>query len=234
MADPAGSSAYTDVNTLLETHARRQPAKICVESPDQDARITFGELETLTRRLANFLTGAGVKPGDRVSILSENSIEALVVFWGALRAGVIVNPVNVEIRAQHVTHILGAVAPKLVFWSGELPVAPEVGWIRLDESHARLAGASDAPVQARPARADWSLIDYTSGTTDTPKGAIWTHEAYYAMCESPIDRLALGEADTILDYRHFSWSSPQILSVGPSLLTGATLVLARRFSQARF
>jgi acyl-coenzyme A synthetase/AMP-(fatty) acid ligase len=39
---------------------------------------------------------------------------------------------------------------------------------------------------------------------------------------------------TILDYRHFSWSSPQILSVGPSLLTGATLVLAKKFSQARF
>ena len=46
------------------------------------------------------------------------------------------------------------------------------------------------------------------------------------MCESPIDRLELGEADTILDYRHFSWSSPQILSIGPAMLTGATLVLA--------
>jgi acyl-coenzyme A synthetase/AMP-(fatty) acid ligase len=78
------------------------------------------------------------------------------------------------------------------------------------------------------------LINYTSGTTDAPKGAIWTHEAYYAMCESPVDRLEISQADTILDYRHFSWSSPQILSVGPTMLTGATLVLARKFSQARF
>src|SRR5262249_34973695 len=75
---------------------------------------------------------------------------------------------------------------------------------------------------------------YTSGTTDAPKGAIWTHEAYYAMCESPVDRLELGESDTILDYRHFSWSSPQILSVGPTMQTGATLGLARKFSHARF
>ena len=89
-------------------------------------------------------------------------------------------------------------------------------------------------MDARPARRDWSLIDYTSGTTDTPKGVIWTQEAYYAMCESTIDRLEITPADTILDYRHFSWSSPQILSIGPSLLTGATLVLARKFSQARF
>jgi long-chain acyl-CoA synthetase len=245
MADPAGSSAYTDVNTLLEEHARRRPAKVFVESPDQDARITFGEFEALTRRFANFLTAEGVGPGDRISILSDNAIEALVVFWGALRGGVIVNPINVEIREQHVSHILGAVAPSRVFWSRELPAAAGDGsWIPLgswtsprpsaEELFARLARASDAPIARRPARTDWSLIDYTSGTTDTPKGAIWTHEAYYAMCESPIDRLGITEADTILDYRHFSWSSPQILSIGPAMLTGATLVLARKFSQARF
>jgi long-chain acyl-CoA synthetase len=234
MSDPAGSNAYTDCNTLLEDHARRRAAQVFVESPDQHLRISFGEFEALTRRFANVLAAEGVGRGDRLSILSENSIEALVAFWGALRAGVIVNPVNVEIRAQHVTHILEAVAPKLVFWSGELPVHPDPRWIRLDELRGRLAGASDAPVAARPARTDWSLIDYTSGTTDLPKGAIWTHEAYYAMCESTIDRLGITEADTILDYRHFSWSSPQILSIGPTVLTGATLVLARKFSQARF
>ena len=245
-----GSSAYTDVNTLLEEHARRRPDKVFVESPDQGARITFGELEALTRRLANFLERQGIRPGERISLLSDNGIEALIVFWGALRAGVIVNPINVEIREAHVGQILHDVAPRAVFWSRELPADPRrlatgaVPWIPFggwnapsppaDDLFARLQAAPAGPVAARPARTDWSLINYTSGTTDAPKGAIWTHEAYYAMCESPIDRLELGEADTILDYRHFSWSSPQILSIGPALVTGATLVLARRFSQARF
>jgi len=103
-----------------------------------------------------------------------------------------------------------------------------------DDLFARVRVASDTPVTTRPARGDWSCINYTSGTTDTPKGAIWTHEAYYAMSESPVDRLEITDADTILDYRHFSWSSPQILSIGPTLQTGATLVLARKFSPARF
>jgi len=49
-----------------------------------------------------------------------------------------------------------------------------------------------------------------------------------------VDRLEITDADTILDYRHFSWSSPQILSIGPTMLTGATLILARKFSPARF
>jgi len=232
----AGSHAFTDPNTRLLQHARERPGKVFIESPDQGTRVTFGEFEALTRRFANFLAGEGVRHGDRISILADNGIEALVVFWGALRAGVIVNPINVEIREKHVSHILDAVAPKLVFWGGR-PTRKAEGigrWIPLDELFARLAKATEAPVASPPGRTDWALIDYTSGTTDTPKGAIWTHEAYYAMCESPVDRLELTADDTILDYRHFSWSSPQILSIGPSLLTGAGLVLARKFSQARF
>jgi long-chain acyl-CoA synthetase len=246
----SGAGAYTDVNTLLEEHARRRPDKVFIESPDQGSRITFGDFERLTRRFANFLAGEGIGRGDRISLLADNGIEPLIVFWGGLRAGVIVNPINVEIREKHVSQILHDVAPKAVFWSRELAsdlralgagVAP---WFVFgawdapappaDDLFRHLRGASNAAVAVRPARADWSLINYTSGTTDAPKGAIWTHEAYYAMCESPVDRLKLGESDTILDYRHFSWSSPQILSVGPTMQTGAMLVLARKFSQARF
>jgi acyl-coenzyme A synthetase/AMP-(fatty) acid ligase len=235
---------------LLEEHARRRPAKIFVESPDQGARLTFGAFETLTRRFANFLALQGVGPGDRISVLSDNGIEPLVVFWGALRCGVIVNPINVEIREKHVSQILHDVAPARVFWSRDLLGDPRAlatagaAWISFgawhapdppaDDLFARLRTVPEAPLTKRPARSDWSCLNYTSGTTDAPKGAIWTHEAYYAMSESTVDRLELGEADTILDYRHFSWSSPQILSIGPAMLTGATLVLARKFAQTRF
>src|SRR5262249_10415529 len=100
--------------------------------------------------------------------------------------------------------------------------------------YGRLVMASGAVVGPPPARRVGPLTTHPPGPPDAPRGAFWPHEAYYAMCESPVDRLELGEGDTILDYRHFSWSSPQILSVGPSLLTGATLVLAKKFSQARF
>ena len=249
MVDSPGSNAYTDVNTLLEEHARRRGAKIFVESPDQGARITFGEFEALSRRFANFLGAEGVRPGDRVSVLAENSIEALIVFWGTLRAGVIVNPINVEIREKHVGQILDDVAPRLVFFGRELAGDVRATWadkvasipfgtrdadLPADDLFVRLRAASAAPVATRPGRRDWSCISYTSGTTDTPKGAIWTHEAYYAMSESSVDRLQITEADIVLDYRHFSWSSPSILSIGPTMQTGATLVLARRFSQTRF
>jgi len=68
---------FTDVDTLLGEHARRRPGKVFIESPDQGARITFGEFEALTRRFANFLASEGVRRGDRISVLSDNAIEAL-------------------------------------------------------------------------------------------------------------------------------------------------------------
>jgi acyl-coenzyme A synthetase/AMP-(fatty) acid ligase len=249
MTDGAGSTAYTDPNSQLEAHARLRPDKVFIESPDQDSRITFGEFEALTRRFVNFLTASGVQPGDRVSVLGENSIEALVILWGTLRAGVIANPINAEIREKDIGQILHDVAPRLVFRSRELAGLRqlEVGdksWIPFgslaapdppaDDLFTALRTASEAPVPTRPARGDWCYISYTSGTTDTPKGVILTHEAYYAMSESSVDRLEITAADTMLDYRHFSWSSPLILSIGPTMQTGATLVLARKFSQTRF
>jgi len=215
-----GSNAYTDVNTLLEEHARRRANKIFIESPDQGSRITFGEFEALTRRFANFLAAEGVTLGDRVSVLSENTIEALVIFWGALRAGVIVNPINVEIREKQVGHILHEVAPRLVFCHRDLPSDPRAlvpagttlipfgawnpGSPGADDLFARVRAASESPVTARPKRGDWSCINYTSGTTDMPKGAIWTHEAYYAMSESPVDRLEITDAATSAGPRHRS------------------------------
>ena len=225
------SDVFVDVDTLLEEHARRRPDKIFIHSPDQGSSISFGAFETVTRRFANFLAAEGIGRGERISLLADNGLEALIVFWGGLRAGVIVNPVNVEIREKHVSQILREVAPRAVFWSRELASDPRSlgasdapsfafgAWnVPAPAGHdlfARLRRTSPEPVATRPGRSDWSLINYTSGTTDAPKGAIWTHEAYYAMCESPVDRLEIGETDTILDYRHFSWSSPQILSIGP-------------------
>ncbi len=242
--------AFTDFNTLLGERGRSVPDRVAIESPDQGRRLTFGELDRLTNRVAHFLRRRGVKPGDRVSLLTENSLEALILFWGILRAGVVLNPINVEIREKNVQQILEQVRPKLVLWSRELPTDPrrlgqaEAPWIAFgaldagtppaDDLWPQMAGCPETPVPETPARRDLCFVNYTSGTTDTPKGVVLTHEGYFAMSESTIDRLQISAADTVLDYRHFSWSSPQILSIGPCLQIGARLVLARKFSPARF
>lgn len=240
----------TDLNTLISEHARRQPDKVAIASPEHGKRITFAGLDRMTNRLAHLLAARGIRAPDRVSVIADNSIETLLAFWGVLRSGAVVNPINLEIREKNVRQILDHVRPRLVLWSRELPQDPRAlgpadgSWISFgawdattkpaDDLFTLLAGEAESPLSGTPAPSDLAVIDYTSGTTDTPKGVVWTHAQYSAMSESTIDRLEITPADTILDYRHFSWSSPQILSIGPSVQTGATLVLARKFSQARF
>lgn len=49
-----------------------------------------------------------------------------------------------------------------------------------------------------------------------------------------VERLGLTETERMLEYRAMSWASPQVISLGPTLQTGASLVFARKFSQSRF
>jgi acyl-coenzyme A synthetase/AMP-(fatty) acid ligase len=243
---------FTDLNTILSDKAARLGDKVYIESVDQGKRITFDQLNRVTNRLAHFLKARGITANDRVSILAENSIEALIIFFGIQRYGATLNAINLEIREKNVRQILQDVRPKLALWSRDLPSDPRplgegvaAPWIafgawdagawREDDLFAQLQPFSDTEVPGIAVRKDGlCFVNYTSGTTDRPKGVLVTHDAYFCQSESTVDRLELTEADTVLDYRHFSWSSPQILSIGPSLQTGARLVLARKFSQARF
>ena len=132
-----GSSAYADVNTLLEGHARRRPDKVFIQSPDQGARITFGELEALTRRFVNFLARQGIGHGRaHVGARRQRDRSAGRVLGGAPGRR-IVNPINVEIREKHVGQILHDVAPKAVFWSRELAADPRRHAVRAERRGSR-------------------------------------------------------------------------------------------------
>lgn len=245
-------TVFTDLNTILSDKAARLGDKVYIESVDQGKRITFDELNRVTNRLGHFLRARGLGVNDRVSLFAENSIEALIIFFGVLRYGATLNAINLEIREKNVRQILQDVRPKLVLWSGDLPSDPRplgegiaAPWISFgawdaaapptEDLWALLRACPDSPVPGAGARPDdIAFVNYTSGTTDRPKGVLVTQDAYFCMSESPVERLGITEADRILDYRHFSWSSPQILSIGPSIQAGATLVFAKRFSQSHF
>ena len=81
---------------------------------------------------------------------------------------------------------------------------------------------------------DIATLVFTSGTTATPKAVAATRQYVFYASLDVIDRLKVTEKDVILDYRAYSWASPQVLSIMPSLMTGATLVYGEKFSRSRF
>jgi long-chain acyl-CoA synthetase len=139
--------------------------------------LTAGELATRVRRMAAALHAEGVEPGDRVAILRRNSIDHVIAWYGALRAGAIAVDISLLVSDHELQHILHDVQPAVVLAEADvvghdvLPAGthscPPALWADTRDE------APMAPVDA----ATPAVIAYTSGTTGLPKGVVHTHGA---------------------------------------------------------
>ncbi|MGH7908648.1 MAG: AMP-binding protein, partial [Thermodesulfobacteriota bacterium] len=68
-------------------------------------RMSFGETDRLACRLANALAGIGIKPGDRVTLYAQNCWEWIVAYYGILKTGAVVNPVNVMLTPAEIGYV---------------------------------------------------------------------------------------------------------------------------------
>ena len=81
------------------------------------ATMTYGRLDELTARVAGLLTAAGIQAGDRVGLMLPNIPEFAVVYFGVLRAGGVVVPMNPLLKAREIAHYVGDSGAKAVFTS---------------------------------------------------------------------------------------------------------------------
>lgn len=174
--------------------------------PDNDfailgsQRITYAEAVQEANRLANAMVAAGLEPGDRVALLSKNSIEYMIVFYAASKAGVVLVPLNYRLAPPEWSYIVNDSGAKALIASSaytqpldgvraELTTVKRFvaigtawpdGWEGFD------SWRSGHPVNA-PDRQISDAQDvyqmYTSGTTGRPKGAVLTHTAVTANLE---------------------------------------------------
>jgi long-chain acyl-CoA synthetase len=183
------------LGTIVTRAARRFGAKTALIAPGRT--LTYAELDDLCDRVAGGLYDIGVRPGDRVSLYSPNRWEWVVAYHAALRAGAVVNPINVMLTAEEVGFVLNDCGAAVIFTSGDkaeviagsklvrsVPTLRRV--ISFDGAAGGVAGFGDllghpaaAPEAPRPDPADLSTIGYTSGTTGHPKGAMQSHRAVF-------------------------------------------------------
>jgi len=166
-----------------------------------DRRLTYGELDERSNRLAHHLVGAGIEPGAPVAIYAWNRVEWVEALFGAYKARAI--PININYRyvADELRYLLDdSRSQALIFERSFAPIVAEVvGDLPLlrhlvvldDGSDAPLDGLpgavayEDALVAADPGRLDIDrspddlYIMYTGGTTGMPKGVMWRNEDLY-------------------------------------------------------
>lgn len=155
-----------------------------------DRSFSFRELDDLSDALAWSLVRLGVKPGDRVTLYAPNSWEWIVSYYGALKTGAVINPINVMLTPAEVAYVTkDCRASALIGSPDKIKPAVEAGVTGLttivfgEESVAGATPFSELiakrqefePVSVKPEAL--STIGYTSGTTGHPKGAMQSHRA---------------------------------------------------------
>jgi long-chain acyl-CoA synthetase len=212
-------------------------------------RLTYRELDRASGRLASGLAAAGIEPGDRVALHLPNIPQFLVAYFGILKAGGVVVPLNVLLRAPEVAyHLSDSGARALITWEGVLGEAAKGAEAAGVDAIYAVGHASDSPgalpferllgdtappremVTRQPT--DTAVIVYTSGTTGRPKGAELTHMQLYMNADIP-GRLFDVQPDdiviTVLPLFHvFGLSS--ILDI--CVRFGCTMSLIPRFTPA--
>ncbi len=177
-----------DVRTLMRRAADHYGNLEAVVHGER--RLTFRESWRRSLQLANAMLAAGLKPGDRVGVLEDNSIEAADLFGAAAAANLVRVPLYPRNGRDAHLHMLGHTGCRLLLvgethrdevegLTDELPDLADV-WVRDAGYEGWLAGQSDADPNPDIGEDDLFIIRHTGGTTGKSKGVAYTHRAWLA------------------------------------------------------
>ena len=196
-------------NANLAAILDEPPAPDAVALVDTGREVGYGELASLVRGAAAALAAAGVGPGDRVAIVLPNGPAFVAAFFGALRLGAVVVPLNVLLSPRELEERYDATAPSAVVTEP-------------------LAGEGEAPLVERSA-SEPAVILFTSGTSGVSKGAVLTHGGIRAAAANAADALAFAAADVVLGAAPLSHVLGLSTGLVATLAAGGTLAVVRRF-----
>jgi long-chain acyl-CoA synthetase len=227
----------TNLASILTASAARDAAAPAVRLGG--ATLSYGDLDDRSARVAALLREHGLQPGDRVGVMLPNVLEFPPAYYGVLRAGGIVVPMNVLLKRREIAFYLEDSGAKLLLaWHGFLGDAEtgaadagaELIAVGPEAFAATLDGLAPAPEMTPVDDEDTAVILYTSGTTGEPKGAELSHLNLLRNADvSARTNTTVGEGDIVLGALPLFHSFGQTVSMNASVLVGATLTLVPKF-----
>jgi fatty-acyl-CoA synthase len=219
----------------------------------QNVRFTWSELDREATRVARGLAGLGLVPGDRAGIWASNCIEWILMQYAAARAGVVLVNVNPAYRSHELRYVLQKSRIRTLFLrerdaradyrailadsgsdlrndlrndlrSGEALPLEHVIWLGDRSWDAMLAAGRDFPRDTATAH-DVANIQYTSGTTGSPKGVLLTHHNLLNNGRAISLALRATEQDRICAPVPLYHCFGSVIGSMVSVVTGATLIL---------
>ncbi|WP_225801021.1 long-chain fatty acid--CoA ligase [Streptomyces sp. NK15101] len=221
---------------LVET-AGRQPERPALRLGEQV--ITYAELDERSARAAALLRSEGVRPGDRVALMLPNVPEFVVLYYGVLRAGAVVVPMNPLLKTRETEfHLADSGAVRLFEWyqaPGEGAQGAAAAGVRHTAVEptafaAALAGHEPLPEVADTDDEDMAVLLYTSGTTGRPKGAVLSHAGLRHNTEvNSVHIQEMTPEDVVVGCLPLFHIFGQICTMSAAVRSGASLVMIPRF-----
>jgi len=216
---------------------------------------SWTEISDAAGKLRAGLLSLGVRPGDRVAILSDNCPGWIVVDQAVLGLGAIVVPLYTTSGLEETAHVIGDSGAKIVAANGPEMIKkilglgssiPEVTAIVAMHRGAESAPAANGTPAIMPLASvsgdapaaivegssdDLATIIYTSGTTGTPKGVMLSHGNILANCEDSLAALALDSSDMTLSHLPIAHSFERTAGYYTVLIAGGTIAFAEGLGQ---
>jgi fatty-acyl-CoA synthase len=236
----------------IKRHAERTPEKLAMVDAHTGRQFTYAQINMRANRFASYLQGIlGIQPGDRVSILAQNSSDYYEVLFACGKMGAILNTLNWRLAMPELLFILNDCAPRVLIYEpmfadtvealrsrigcefylvmGE--EAPEGEWTY----EGALAAGAPEGVEMPPLKYSdtWAIL-YTSGTTGRPKGAQVTYGNFFYNAVGMGRAIDLTSKDVNLNVLPSFHIGGLGLYAGPIFHAGGTLIVMRAFDPGEF
>ena len=194
----SASEQLTNLADMVRARAKSRGDAVVYEF--EGRRTSFAEFDVKTNRVANALIALGIKPSDRIAYLGKNSDIYFELLMGAMKANVVMAPVNWRLAGPEVAFIVGDCKAPVLFVGPEFvtqvrnikPQLPDLRTVITTEGGAPewqdftawrdAQGGEDPKVPISPK--DIAIQLYTSGTTGKPKGAMLSHANFLNLVQS--------------------------------------------------
>ncbi|HUG03091.1 MAG TPA: long-chain-fatty-acid--CoA ligase [Steroidobacteraceae bacterium] len=237
--------------TSIMRHAERVNGAsevVSVTGDNPRHRCTLSDVFRRVRQLANALTTAGVRPGDRIATLAWNDYRHLELYYAVSCLGAVLHTLNPRLYAEQITYIANHAGDRFLFTDPTL--MPLVDKLRpslttIERVVALGADSYEPFIADEPDAFDWPELDertasslcYTSGTTGNPKGVLYDHRStvLHSYGSALVDTMGFGRRDNILVvvpmFHANAWGLPysapmvgaKLVFPGPKMGDGATL-----------
>ncbi len=222
---------------LMSTSAARRGDRTAIR---QDGiALSYAGLERATALAAGLLASSGVEPGDRVGIMLPNISYFPICYYGALRAGAAIVPMNMLLKEREVAYYMADSGARVLFAWHQFAEAARAGAhdtevivLEPQQFDALLAGSEPTGMVERDPD-DTAVILYTSGTTGRPKGAELTHANLSENVAVSLELFDLGPDSVTLGALPLFHAFGQTCALNATMAAGGSLELLPRFDAAK-